>query len=102
MSADVRFPDLETEGKDARRMSGSVVNLISARESGKSNDKSQILVEIGNWFLQTSGPRIQYFKTETRQSRGEVVQTSKHLSAFRENICSAQKPSWNGSLTSLL
>ena len=52
MSADVRFPDLGTEGKDARRMSGSVPGPISSRESGESNDKPQILVEIGTRFLQ--------------------------------------------------
>ena len=39
VSADVRFPDLGTEGKDARRMSGSVVGPMSSRESGESKDK---------------------------------------------------------------
>ena len=33
VSADVRFPDLETEGKNVRRMSGFVVDPISSRES---------------------------------------------------------------------
>ena len=52
VSADVRFPDLGTEGKNARRMSDSVPGPISSRESGESNDKPQILVEIGTQFLQ--------------------------------------------------
>ena len=44
LSADVRVPDLETEGKVARRMSGSVVGLISSSESTKtSNLASQFL-----------------------------------------------------------
>ena len=52
VSADVRFPDLRTESKNSRRMSGSVVDPMSSRESGESNDKSYILVEIGTQFLQ--------------------------------------------------
>ena len=45
---DVLFPDLGTEDKNARRMSGSVVGPISSRESGVSND---ILVEMGTPVL---------------------------------------------------
>ena len=45
MTTDVRFPDLGTEGKNARRMSGSVVGPMSSRESDESNDIPQILVE---------------------------------------------------------
>ena len=52
VSADVRVPDLGTEGKNARRMSGSVVGPISSRESGETNDITQNLVEIGTQFLQ--------------------------------------------------
>ena len=52
VSADVCFPELGTEGKNARRMSDSVVGPISSRESGESNDKPQILAEIGTQFLQ--------------------------------------------------
>ena len=37
-SADVRFPDLETEGKNAKRMSGSVTGLKSINKSDESND----------------------------------------------------------------
>ena len=51
MGADVRFPDLGTEVKNAKKMSGSAVGPIPSRESGESNDKSQILVEIGTQFL---------------------------------------------------
>ena len=47
VSAYVRFLDLGTEGKNARRMSGSVLGPMSSRESIESNDKPQILVEIG-------------------------------------------------------
>ena len=43
VSADVRFPDLGMEGKNARRMSGSVVGPISSRESGESNDKPRYI-----------------------------------------------------------
>ena len=49
VSADVRFPDLGTESKNAERMSGSVVGLISSRESGEPNDKTQILVAIATY-----------------------------------------------------
>ena len=52
MSTDVRFPNLGTEGKNAKRMSGSVAGPQSSRESDELNDKSQILVEIGIQFLQ--------------------------------------------------
>ena len=52
VSAYVRFPHLGTEGKNARRMSGSVLDPMSSRESIESNDKPQILVEIGTQFLQ--------------------------------------------------
>ena len=41
MSADVRVPDLGTKGKNARKMSGSVLDPMSSRESGESNDISQ-------------------------------------------------------------
>ena len=50
--ADVRFPDLGAEVKNAKRMTGFVVGPIPSRQSGESNDKSQLLVEIGTQFLQ--------------------------------------------------
>ena len=39
LSADVPFPDLGKEGKNARRMSGSVGSLISTSESDGTHDK---------------------------------------------------------------
>ena len=38
LSADVRFPNLGTEDKNAKRMSSSVVGLTSSSESDESND----------------------------------------------------------------
>ena len=52
LGAEVRFPDLGTEGKNARGMSGSVIGPLSSRESGESKDKPPNLVEIGTRFLQ--------------------------------------------------
>ena len=43
VSADVRFPDLGTEGKSANRMSGSVVGLPLSGESDESNDNLKTL-----------------------------------------------------------
>ena len=50
VSANARFPDLETEGKDGKRMDDSMLGLKSARESNESNDKSQILIEMAFCF----------------------------------------------------
>ena len=38
LSTDVHFPDLGTEFKKARRMSGSIVGLISSSDSDESNN----------------------------------------------------------------
>ena len=37
LSANVRFSDLETEGKNAKRMSSSVVGFVSSNGSDESN-----------------------------------------------------------------
>ena len=38
LSTDVHVPDLGTEGKNAGRMSGSVIGLISSSGSDESNN----------------------------------------------------------------
>ena len=42
MSADVHFSNLGLEGKNARRMSDSLVGLISSSESDESNDNNNL------------------------------------------------------------
>ena len=52
-SADVRFPDLGTKGKNARRMRGSVVDLTSSHDSGGLNDKARSALSLcrNEWVL---------------------------------------------------
>ena len=49
-SADVRFPDSGTKGKNARRMSNLDVGLVSSSGSDETNDNLECLAEIGTQF----------------------------------------------------
>ena len=52
VSADVRFSDSGKKGKDAKRMSNSLVGPVLSRENNEPNDKAQSTVQMGARFLQ--------------------------------------------------
>ena len=55
VSADVRFPDLGTEGKSVKRVSGSVVGLTSSGESYEPNDNLKSLWVLALNFCRGEG-----------------------------------------------